>query len=605
MSAPSSNLPARGVRATMALVVGFLMLSGPAATTLAEPVQVAAGVAYIVNSTADTPDADVGTPACRDAAGKCTLRAAIMQANFHAGADTISLPSGTYKLTRPGDDDAAILGDLDITDSLTIKGAGSGTTIVDGNGSVTHDRVFQILPGAVDTAIRGLTIRAGRKNVNTFDEGGGLLWQGEGGHLNLQSVVVEHNKANYGGGLFLQFSGSGDSVDLNKLTVRGNLANASAGGLGIDLGGFGNFALRNSHVYSNTAYEAGGLYLQGGQDNSAGYSVRVSSTEVYANHASLSAGFENWGGSTDSPVVLLNSYLHDNSAGNLGGAIGNYGKLVVSSSTLAANHASSRGGALYAFPASNTSLTNVTVSGNTAVDYGGGVYIAVLSTTFATVALTNVTISGNSATTAGGIWQDPTSIASLTNTLIAKGSNGANCNSSLGGLNNLSDDSSCGFGGGSVFADLKLGPLGFHGGLTRTQVPQAGSPAINAGTSSGAPAADQRSISRPQGGALWDVGAVEVCVTKPAAPVLVSPDGTTVSGPRVTLDWTDVPCVQGYSVLLRRGSASGPTVQTATGLSASTFKTAALGKGVTYYWRVTAVGDSGKTTSVWQHFKVK
>jgi hypothetical protein len=33
------------------------------------------------------------------------------------------------------------------------------------------------------------------------------------------------------------------------------------------------------------------------------------------------------------------------------------------------------------------------------------------------------------------------------------------------------------------------------------------------------------------------------------------------------------------------------------------FKTKALTPG-TYYWRVTAVGDQGKTNSVWRHFKI-
>ena len=74
----------------------------------------------------------------------------------------------------------AVLGDLDITDDLTIQGAGSGLTIVDGNGAVTGDRVFQILASAKDVTLSGLTIRNGKKVTNTFDEGGGLYWDGGG-----------------------------------------------------------------------------------------------------------------------------------------------------------------------------------------------------------------------------------------------------------------------------------------------------------------------------------------------------------------------------------------------------------------------------------------
>ena len=167
---------------TGSCAVKVFTLHGDSAATIA-------GSAYVVNNPADTPDADVGDPACADASGHCTLRAAIMQANFVTGLDTITLPSGVYLLTRPGNDDAAVLGDLDIADDLTIQGAGSGVTIVDGNGAVTGDRVFQILANAKDISLSGLTIRNGKK-VATFDEGGGLYWEGGGGHLHLHDVTL-------------------------------------------------------------------------------------------------------------------------------------------------------------------------------------------------------------------------------------------------------------------------------------------------------------------------------------------------------------------------------------------------------------------------------
>jgi len=115
-----------------------------------------------------------------------------------------TIPSGVYTLNRSGDDDADVLGDLDIADDLTIQGAGSGATIVDGNGAVTGDRVFQVLSSAKEASFSGLTIRHGKKVANTFDEGGGLYWEGGGGHLSLIDVVVEDNAARYGGGLFMK-----------------------------------------------------------------------------------------------------------------------------------------------------------------------------------------------------------------------------------------------------------------------------------------------------------------------------------------------------------------------------------------------------------------
>ncbi len=598
MSIRSSSRPVSSVVVAIGLIVGVSLASGPAPATLRSP-HLAAARTYTVNSTADRVDADVGTARCADSHGKCTLRAAIMQANFHAGADTIKVPAGTYRLTRKGNDDVDVLGDLDITDSVTIKGAGSSKTIVDGNGSVTLDRVFQVLPAAAATTFSGLTIRHGRKDAGAFDEGGGLDWDGGGnGGLTLHDVIVEKNRASYGGGLFLR-SGAGDAVDLNKLTVRGNVASAAAGGLGVVLTQARGFVLRNSHVSSNKAYEAGGLYLSGDADTAG--SVRVTGTDIGSNHATLSGGMEDWFGTTLIPAVVSHVDLHDNTADAFGGAIGNHGVLDVSGTTLATNHAGTSGGALYGYAGSTTTLTNVTVSANTATDFGGGVYLAVFTTSFATVNMTNVTLSGNSAATAGGIYADAGAQAFVNDTLIAKGPSGANCSPSVGGSWNLSDDASCGFGTGDGIADLRLGPLGLHGGLTRTQLPKAGSPALDAGSSSGTPPTDQRGIPRPQGTAV-DVGAVERCQTAPSAPSLLSPKNKATVKPRkVILDWNDVPCVQSYIVVVRHGSKTGSIVQIARDLRASTFTTKTLHRGWTYYWEVKAVGDSGKTTSAWRH----
>jgi CSLREA domain-containing protein len=87
----------------LAAVISLLGTGGRPATVLA------AGNTYTVNSTADLSDADLGDGLCLTSSGNCTLRAAIMQANYTAGADTIILPAGTYQLTRAGDDDLAVL----------------------------------------------------------------------------------------------------------------------------------------------------------------------------------------------------------------------------------------------------------------------------------------------------------------------------------------------------------------------------------------------------------------------------------------------------------------------------------------------------------------
>jgi len=188
---------------------------------------------FTVNTTNDTSDADLGDGLCADISGKCSLRAAIMQANYTntiGTSNTIIVPAGIYKLTRPGDDDSAVIGDLDIAQTMTIQGAGSSRTIVDGNGAVTGDRVFQILSSAKETTLSGMTIRNGSKVAGTFDSGGGLYWDGGGGHLHLSDLIVEGNASPYGGGIYLNYSADGDVVVLDHVIVRNNIATTAAGG---------------------------------------------------------------------------------------------------------------------------------------------------------------------------------------------------------------------------------------------------------------------------------------------------------------------------------------------------------------------------------------
>jgi hypothetical protein len=75
--------------------LAILLLTRPALATI-----------YMVNSTLDLPDGDIGDGVCATAppGSVCTLRAAVMQANAHTGPDYITMPAGTYVLTRVGVD---------------------------------------------------------------------------------------------------------------------------------------------------------------------------------------------------------------------------------------------------------------------------------------------------------------------------------------------------------------------------------------------------------------------------------------------------------------------------------------------------------------------
>ena len=77
----------------MAGMVVFLLLSF---VIIQAPLTRAAG--FVVNSTSDAVDINPGDGICAASANRCTIRAAIQEANTLPGADTISIPSGTYTM---------------------------------------------------------------------------------------------------------------------------------------------------------------------------------------------------------------------------------------------------------------------------------------------------------------------------------------------------------------------------------------------------------------------------------------------------------------------------------------------------------------------------
>ena len=194
---------------------------------------------FTVDTTADAPDANPGDGVCDDGAGNCTLRAAIDEANALAGADTIALPVGTYTLTD---------GQLQISDDLTISGAGQATSFVDG-GLVA--RVFFISSVTVD--ISGVTIQNGA--IGNADGGGIINLRGS---MTLTDVTVSSNSASSGGGI----TNVQGSMTLTNVTVSSNTA-ANSGGGGI-LNVHGVMTLTNVTVSDNSDTTFAGAGTGGG-----------------------------------------------------------------------------------------------------------------------------------------------------------------------------------------------------------------------------------------------------------------------------------------------------------------------------------------------------
>lgn len=237
-------------------------------------------------------------------------------------------------------------------------------------------------------------------------------------------------------------------------------------------------------------------------------------------------------------TVTLNTLTISNGYGGMGGggAVLNYGTLIVRSSTFSGNTASNSGGAIY-----NEAVLRVFNSTfiNNSASYGGGIEnhggsLTVVNSTFsanratvdgggidtfsaASSTVINTTFSGNTAANnGGGIYVSNDSELTLNNSIVANSTSGGDCVNAgtfAGGLANLIEtNSGCGIPAST--ADPMLVPLTNNGGATKTFALYVGSPAIDTGDDATCAAApvnnlDQRGQTRPYG-AHCDMGSVEV-----------------------------------------------------------------------------------------------
>ena len=289
-----------------------------------------------VTSELDTVDATPGDGICADATGACTLRAAIIEANANVNVTNIDLPVGTYKLTIDGSgEDASATGDLDITSGLTITGAGSDVTTIDGNKGVVNDVVINVKTGATLTAT-DVTIANGDQT--------GLYNQG--GTVTLDRVVVRNHD---GYGIDNVRSGATASVTVRNSTIRNN---GSGGVYTHSSSGFAGVTVINSTIRNNTTY---GIYVT--NSNSTAQAVVINSTiyghtygirlrsgntqvsRAYVSHSTVVGNTRGitTGSSGSSRFEVKNSIVANNSTDNCSGGESTNHKIVSLGNNLSNN----------------------------------------------------------------------------------------------------------------------------------------------------------------------------------------------------------------------------------------------------------------------------
>ncbi len=195
-----------------------------------------------------------------------------------------------------------------------------------------------------------------------------------------------------------------------------------------------------------------------------------------------------------------------------GGGLENSGTITLTDCTISGNSASSFGGGLW--DAGTATLTDCTISGNSA-NFGGGV------SAYGPLTLTACTVSGNSAAYGGGVFlvSSPDSLTTIGDTIVA-GNAAITSPDFVGmvdqdqGYNLIGDgDGASGFtaasdqvGTAASPIDPLLAPLGDYGGPTQTMALLTGSPAIGQGTTVAGITTDQRGFAldspRPDIGAF-------------------------------------------------------------------------------------------------------
>lgn len=358
----------------------------------------------------------------------------------------------------------------------TINFAGSLTTIV-----LTAEIVINGVNGALD-------INGPGANVLTIDGGAGTnrIFFIDGAVVNISGATLTG-----GNGAGAVDSGNGGAVYVNA----------------------GSLTLESVHVTGNSVsglFFPGGVYFNGGTNHrirNSTFSGNVSDTDC--------GGFFNTGGGS---LSIVNSTFSGNSATGQGSA------------------GTGQGGAFCSD--ADTTLRNVTISGNTAIDSGGFVH------SNGAFNIANSIVAGNIVSGVG----NPVEIRFVGGTFTSAGDNliGDAAGESANTGNPVTYQ-------GSDILDTPplLGTLQNNGGATPTRALTTGSPAIDAGNNAlavdpfnnSALTVDQRGLTRivdgppPPNTAIVDIGAFEV---QPSSAATVSIGGRIFSSGGRGVGWAFV-----------------------------------------------------------------
>lgn len=504
--------------------------------TLALLLAVPAQAATFVVTRSDDPVPGACLP------GDCSLREAVQAANDTPGADRVELPAAVHQLSR---------GEIAVSGTLEVAGAGHAATTVRGDGSAT---MLRLVAGAVlevrelrfdgpdPLDVPGLALRGNIPDAFRVDPGASLLldrsrvtlgggWVAStAGSASIQvrdSTVVLVRCGHEGG--ICRFTDSqvqllsvaGGQVELRRSALTGALVPQIGSGASIETAGE---VLFEDSVVADTF---DGLsfqvlvparvdlrrfsYLRNGSPLLARVPLTVSIED-----AEFVDNRNRWSGADGGPAAI-HAYLGASFDLERTSFVGNLGSGVAGGAILVEGNASLR---LANSTLANNSFTTEAAAGGArggAVAVRAGNVLTRVEIVHATVVAPTIVpigVTGSAFSVTGADAQVDLAVHnSIVRGSCSLGLVPGQMDAAQGNVKSSGDD--CGFSAGQNQTGVSngamaLGTLGDHGAFGRTYLPGPGSVAIDAAASSRCTPLDQRGFQRLLPGVLCDVGAIEV-----------------------------------------------------------------------------------------------
>ncbi|MDR3389150.1 MAG: choice-of-anchor Q domain-containing protein [Rudaea sp.] len=376
--------------------------------------------------------------------------------------------------------------------NATISGGNSrnaGTTVTDQSGA-------GLWKPSVNEAWQAVTIRifnshfAGNTAVQSAqDDGGGGAYVTGAAEFSVIDSVFDNDDGSNGGAAYSLGSKTVNFFDstFSNNTATGSGGNPGNGGNGGAIGVDGdarNVNFCRVRILGNSSNAYGGGFFT--TTYSAASFTRILDSTFDSNASVATNKLAGGAYIQGSPITIQGSTFSNNqAAGYTGLALFGQGGVLtgdITNSTFAGNTAKTGlGGGLSIQAATSLTLQNLTIANNSAPCTG--CFAAGISNDSSPLTLRNVIFSNNTGGNIFNPWAMQTPATTGSNNLQWPLSRG-------------SGQSEIAAAPGTTFADALLLPLAANGGYTQTMALPANSPAVNAGTSTGALPTDQRGVSR-------------------------------------------------------------------------------------------------------------